>query len=162
MQVWTGTSGYSYSDWVGNFYPPGTRANRMLPYYAGQFPLVELNFTFYRLPTPEMLTRLAGQTPAGFQFLVKLPRTLSHDKDARELEAFRGAVSAPAFSPHRLGLLCQLPQATHDKPEHRAWIERLAKELSGLRLAVEFRHRSWFHAEVPAWLGAHNVDLVSV
>ncbi len=162
MQIWTGTSGYSYRDWVGGFYPPGTRAPRMLQYYCGHFPLVELNFTFYRLPTPGMLTRLAEQTPPGFQFLVKLPRTLSHDKDPRELDAFRKAISAPAFVPHRLGLLCQLPQAAHDEPQHREWIERLARELSDNRLAIEFRHRSWFHAEVPDWLRAHKLDLVSV
>jgi uncharacterized protein YecE (DUF72 family) len=165
MQVWTGTSGYSYSDWVGSFYPPGTRPGRMLSYYCRQFPLVELNFTFYRLPTANMLTRLAEQTPAEFQFLVKLPRTLSHDKDLTDLAAFRQAAFALAGQGERgrlLGLLCQLPQATHDRPEHRAWIERLAHELSGLRLAVEFRHRSWFNPEVPAWLGDHDIDLVSV
>ena len=52
MKVWIGTSGYSYPDWVGPFYPEGTRSGRMLAHYAGHFPLVELNFTFYRLPTP--------------------------------------------------------------------------------------------------------------
>ena len=59
MKVWVGTSGYSYPDWVGPFYPEGTRPNRMLSYYARQFPLVELNFTFYRPTTPEMLGRIA-------------------------------------------------------------------------------------------------------
>src|SRR5947207_1226571 len=80
MQVWIGTSGYSYSDWVGPFYPPGTRPNRMLRQYCQHFPLVELNFTFYRPPTPEILARLADQTPAGFQFLVKAPRSISHEE----------------------------------------------------------------------------------
>src|SRR5262249_35196553 len=65
MQVWVGTSGYSYSDWVGGFYPAGTRSERMLGWYARLFPLVELNFTFYRMPTAEQLARLAEQTPAG-------------------------------------------------------------------------------------------------
>lgn len=78
MKVWIGTSGYSYPDWVGSFYPPGTRPNRMLAHYAQHFPLVELNFTFYRPPTPEMLAKLADRAPAGFQFLVKLPQSISH------------------------------------------------------------------------------------
>src|SRR5438876_474667 len=80
MQVWLGTSGYSYPDWVGGFYPPGTRSNQMLNRYAESFPLVELNFTFYRLPTPAMLARLANQAPDGFQFVVKMPRSLSHEE----------------------------------------------------------------------------------
>src|SRR5438132_10075491 len=84
-QIWIGTSGYSYPDWVGGFYPPNTRPNRMLAYYCGHFPLVELNFTYYRLPTPGMLARLVEQTPPGFQFLVKLPRSLSHEESTAEL-----------------------------------------------------------------------------
>ena len=93
MKVWIGTSGYSYADWVGPFYPPGLRANRMLRYYSGHFPVVELNFTFYRLPTAAMLARLAEQTPLGFQFVAKLPKTLSHDEDPRDLGPFREAVA---------------------------------------------------------------------
>src|SRR5207245_659026 len=77
MYVWIGTSGYSYQDWVGDFYPNGTRPERMLPYYCRQFPLVELNFTFYKPPTRGMLLRLADKTQAGFQFLVKVPQAIS-------------------------------------------------------------------------------------
>src|SRR5437588_3285795 len=91
MDVWIGTSGYSYADWVGGFYPAGTRPGQMLGYYARQFPLVELNFTFYRPPTPDMLARMAGQTPPGFQFLVKLPRSISHDRSPDDIDCFRKA-----------------------------------------------------------------------
>src|SRR6266516_3146710 len=107
MQIWIGTSGYSYPDWVGGFYPPGTRPGKLLAHYCQHFPLVELNFTFYRLPTPAMLARLADQTPARFQFLVKLPRTLSHEEDARELSAFREAVREVEARGRLAGLLCQ-------------------------------------------------------
>src|SRR5207248_5006809 len=68
MQVWIGTSGYSYREWVGGFYPVGTTPRRMLPFYCGHFPIVELNFTFYQTPTPDMLAHMAEQTPDGFQF----------------------------------------------------------------------------------------------
>ena len=94
MQVWIGTSGYSYPDWVGSLYPAGTRPQRMLGHYCRVFPLVELNFTYYRPPTPGMLTRFARQTPSLFQFLVKLPRTLSHEEHIRDLLGFRHAVDA--------------------------------------------------------------------
>jgi uncharacterized protein YecE (DUF72 family) len=162
MKVWIGTSGYSYADWVGPFYPPGLRPNQMLRYYTGHFPLVELNFTFYRLPTAAMLARLAEQTPAGFQFVAKLPKTLSHEEDPRDLGPFREAVAELSGRGRLLGLLCQLPQATHYERRHLAWLDRLGRELDGYRLAVEFRHRSWARPEVPEWLRQRGLDLVAV
>jgi uncharacterized protein YecE (DUF72 family) len=162
MQVWLGTSGYSYTDWVGSFYPAGLQSGQMLGHYCRHFPLVELNFTFYRLPTASMLERLADQTPRGFQFLVKVPRTLSHDEESQDLPAFRLAVDELQRGGRLLGLLCQMPQASHQTAAHRAWVEHLAAELGDYRLAVEFRHRSWHQAEVPAWLKEHSLDLVAV
>jgi uncharacterized protein YecE (DUF72 family) len=162
MKVWIGTSGYSYADWVGLFYPPGTKPNQMLRYYAGRFPLVELNFTFYRCPTAAALGRLAGGTPAGFPFVVKLPRSLSHEEDARELAALRAAVEELHRRGRLHGLLCQLPQSSHHDRRRLDWLDRLAGELAGYRLAVEFRHRSWHRPEVPEWLWRRNLDLVSV
>jgi len=162
MQVWVGTSGFSYSDWVGPFYPSGTRPERMLAYYCRRFPLVELNFTFYRLPTRLQLARLAEQTPAGFQFLVKMPRTISHERDFRELGAFRVAVDELRVRERLLGVLAQFPQAFHNMAENRDWLGHLAGELTAYSPAVEFRHISWFRPEVGAWLGERHVDLVAV
>jgi uncharacterized protein YecE (DUF72 family) len=162
VQVWIGTSGYSYLDWVGPFYPAGTRPNRMLAHYCQSFPLVELNFTFYRPPTASMLDRIAAQTPDGFQFLVKMPRTLSHDESPQDLPGFRMAVEALRRRGKLSGVLCQLPQATHRTQKHVAWLERLAHELGDLRLAVEFRHRSWAQADVTEWMRDRHLDLVSV
>jgi uncharacterized protein YecE (DUF72 family) len=162
MQVWIGTSGYSYPDWVGPFYPEGTRANRMLAYYSREFPLVELNFTFYRPPTGDMLARIADQTPPGFQFLVKLPRTLSHEENPADLPGFRQAVEVVRSRGKLLGLLCQLPQATRYGRKALAWLERLGGELLGLGMAVEFRHRSWNREDVAVWLAKRQIDLVSV
>lgn len=162
MQIWIGTSGYSYSGWVGAFYPSGIKPGRMLAYYCRSFPLVELNYTFYRMPTAEQLVRQAEQTPAGFQFLIKLPQTLSHDNDGRDLLPFRQALAPLRQRGQLLGLLCQLPQASHNTAEARAWIERLAEELGNDRLAIEFRHRSWTAPDVPHWLAQCGLDLVSV
>jgi uncharacterized protein YecE (DUF72 family) len=162
MYVWIGTSGYSYLDWVGDFYPAGTRPERMLAYYCRHFPLVELNFTFYRPPSRSMLLRLACKTPAGFQFLVKLPQVISHDESALELPGFRHAVEGLAQRGQLAGLLCQLPQATHCTRRACDWITTLAKELGHLHLAVEFRHRSWNRPGLPSWLAEKGVDLVAV
>src|SRR5262249_18625747 len=101
-------------------------------------------------------------TPPAFQFVVKLPRTLSHEASPRDLPAFRDAVDALHDRGQLAGLLCQLPQSTHQGPKPRAWLEDLGRELAGRRLAGEFRHRSWARAEVPDWLREHDIDLVSV
>jgi uncharacterized protein YecE (DUF72 family) len=162
MKVWIGTSGYSYADWVGPFYPTGLRPNQMLRHYSGHFPVVELNFTFYRLPTAAGLARLAEQTPAGFQFVAKLPQTLSHEEDPRDLAPFRQAVDELRRRGRLLGLLCQLPQATHHERRHLAWLDYLGRELAGYGLAVEFRHRSWARLDVPGWLRERGLDLVAV
>lgn len=162
MDVWIGTSGYSYADWVGDFYPPGTRPEQMLRQYARTFPLVELNFTFYRPPTPGMLLRLADKAPPGFQFLVKLPRSLSHEESTGDLAGFRAAVEALHERGQLLGLLCQLPQATHNTSRSRIWLRTLGRELSGLGLAVEFRHHSWAKPGLSAWMAERQLDLVAV
>jgi uncharacterized protein YecE (DUF72 family) len=161
-RAWIGTSGYSYADWVGPFYPPGTKSPRMLALYSQSFPLVELNFTFYRMPTAATLARLADQTPAGFRFVVKLPRSLSHERDAAALSPFRSAVEELHRRGRLLGLLCQFPQSTHLGDATRAWVERLAETLRGLSLAVEFRHRSWVREDVPGWLSELGITPVSV
>jgi uncharacterized protein YecE (DUF72 family) len=162
MHVWIGTSGYSYPDWVGPFYPAGTRSRRMLSHYCRKFPLVELNFTFYHPPTATMLARLAGQSPEGFQFLVKLPRLLSHERQLAALAPFREAIAPLHARGRLLGLLCQLPQGAHHDRPGLAWLDMLARELGPYRLAVEFRHRSWDRPDMAAWLGERAMELVSV
>ncbi len=162
MRFWVGTSGYSYPDWVGAFYPPGTRGPKMLHHYTQIFPLVELNFTYYRLPTPEMLARLAEQAPRGFQFLVKLPRTISHEEKALDVPLFRQAVAEMQSRNCLLGLLCQLPQSAHQTKKRWLWLESLFEAFGGLGLAVEFRHRSWAEPAVTERLAKASVDLVAV
>lgn len=162
MDVWIGTSGYSYPDWVGDFYPKGTRPARMLGHYARSFPLVELNFTFYRPPTREMLLRLADKAPPGFSFVVKLPRTVSHEQSAHDLPGFRQAVLGLRDRGQLLGLLCQLPQSNHNDKKNLQWLGHLAAALGDLHLAVEFRHRSWANPDMPPWLGERGLDLVAV
>jgi uncharacterized protein YecE (DUF72 family) len=162
MQVWLGTSGYSYADWVGGFYPAGTRQGQMLGHYVRHFPLVELNFSFYGLPAPHVLARMADQTPEGFQFLVKVPRTISHEQSPRELPAFRQAVEEMRRRGRLTGLLCQLPQATRRGKAALAWLDVLGRELAGYGLAVEFRHRSWANPDALARLQERGIDLVAV
>ena len=162
MQIWVGTSGYSYPDWVGPFYPAGTRSSRRLSYYSSQFPLVELNFTFYRPPTSAMLARLAEQTPAGLQFFVKMPRSISHEAKTDDLTRFREAVGELQRRERLLGVLCQLPQSIHRTAKYLRWLAQLGDRFAACGFAVEFRHRSWATPEVTDWLRQQGICLVSV
>jgi uncharacterized protein YecE (DUF72 family) len=162
LEVWIGTSGYVYPDWVGGFYPPGTSSRRMLTHYAEHFPLVELNYTFYRPPTAQGLEALARRSPAGFQFIVKLHQSLTHDHDLTGAASFRDALEPLRQNGRLLGLLCQYPQRFHHDRRNRERLLALAGHFAGYPMAVEFRHRSWGEPEVPAWLGEHHLDLVSV
>jgi uncharacterized protein YecE (DUF72 family) len=162
MQIWIGTSGYSYTDWVGDFYPHGTRPERMLAAYARHFPLVELNFTFYRPPTRAMLLKQAEKAPEGFQFLVKAPRTISHEQRPLDLPGFRYAAEGLQERAALSGVLLQFPQAMHCTKSACDWVATLGRELGHLRPAVEFRHRSWARPGLADWLGEQGIDLVAV
>jgi uncharacterized protein YecE (DUF72 family) len=162
MQLWLGTSGYSYPDWVGGFYPAGTSAERMFAFYVRHFPLVELNYTFYRPPTPANLVKLARRSPQGFQFIVKLHQAFSHEHDLTGAADFRSATDALQQEGRLLGLLCQYPQQFHYNQQNLERLKALAEHFAGHDLAVEFRHRTWHRPEVIEWLQQRSLHLVSV
>lgn len=164
MAVIVGTSGYSYKDWVGPYYPAGTRPDAMLGLYAGEFRAVELNFSYYGLPKAATLEKMAMRVDDGFKFTLKLHKDLTHERDrAREsMPAFREALRPLTESGKLGGLLAQFPnsfQGTRENCRHLLW---LAEELQGCGLAVEFRHDSWDREDIPAWLARHGIALCSV
>ena len=79
-EIVVGTSGFSFGDWVGPFYPPGTPRTKMLELYAEKFSAVEVNATYYRIPPPKTMESLDRRTPAGFEFLVKAHQSMTHEK----------------------------------------------------------------------------------
>ena len=109
--IWTGTSGYNYPEWKGSFYPADLSAAKMLPYYAARFPTVEINYTFYRMPTEKLVSGWAAQTPSPFKLTLKAPRRITHDsrlKNAGEL--VKGFCEVAGTLGDKLGaLLFQLP-----------------------------------------------------
>jgi uncharacterized protein YecE (DUF72 family) len=159
-KIWIGTSGYVYRHWrKGVFYPEGLRAREELGYYASRFPTVELNNTFYRLPTPEMVTRWREATPEDFRFAVKASRFITHVKRLRgvgdELALFleRASQLGPKLGP----ILFQLPPNQQlDLPRLRDFLALL---LSRHRWVVEFRHPSWHAREVYQLLSDNGVAL---
>jgi uncharacterized protein YecE (DUF72 family) len=149
-------------EWVGGFYPSGTTSSKMLRHYARIFPVVELNFTYYRVPTAEALLRLADQAPPGFQFVVKLHQSLTHELVMTSVGPFRTALDALADRNRLLGVLAQFPQRFHYNRGGLEWLDRLDREFRRHRLSVEFRHVSWARPEVTEWLRVHDMDIVSV
>jgi uncharacterized protein YecE (DUF72 family) len=109
-----------------------------------------------------MLARLADQVPTGFQFVVKVPRTISHGEKPDDLPQFRRAVEQMRRRGALLGVLLQLPQSNHHSRPHLDWLDRLGAELGDYRLAVEFRHKSWARPDLLPWLGERHIDLVAV
>jgi uncharacterized protein YecE (DUF72 family) len=148
MEAWVGTSGWSYGDWRGRVYPAGLPQRGWLPWYATRFPTVELNASFYRLPTPTMVQRWRAVTPEGFRFAVKMSRFVTHVRRLRDVEAdaerFLGLVRGlgDALGP----VLVQLPPTfPRDDDVLDGFLGRLPTDV---RVAIEFRHPSWDVPEV--------------
>src|SRR5258707_2010254 len=109
--IWTGTSGYNYPEWKGSFYPADLPAAKMLPYYAARFPTVEINYTFYRMPTEKLVAGWAAQTPAPYKLTLKASRKITHDNRLKNVGSFvSGFCDVAATLGDKLGaILLQLP-----------------------------------------------------
>ena len=161
MAFLVGTSGFDYAHWRGPFYPRQLPPAERLAFYAERFPCVELNVTFYRMPKVEAFRKWASEVPDGFVFAVKASRYLTHVKRLLEPEdaVARLIEAAENLGPHLGPYLLQLPPSMEAEPE------RLAETLDAFakrRVAVEFRHSSWFTDEVMAVLRSHNAALCLV
>jgi uncharacterized protein YecE (DUF72 family) len=160
MRVFCGTSGFSYPAWKGTFYPKAARSAEFLALYAARLPAVEINATFYRMPSAEMLAGWRMQVPAGFSFALKGPQRITHLKRLREVgdETAHFHAVAAALGPALGPLLWQLPP--HLKCDLGRLDAFLALLPAGARAAFEFRHESWFAPEVFEALRARGVALV--
>ena len=156
MLVRSGTSGYSYDAWKGSFYPEDLKKDQFLAYYAEQLPAVEINNTFYRMPSEKMLAAWSDQTPETFQFVLKVSRRVTHFKRLKDCESELEYLLETALTlGPRLGpLLFQLP------PNFKKDTARLASFLEIVppkcRAAFEFRHQSWFDEETHDLLRGHE------
>jgi uncharacterized protein YecE (DUF72 family) len=162
MEVRVGTSGFSYAEWKGAFYPPRLRPADMLGYYAEHLPTVEINSTFYRMPRASMLEGWGAKVPEGFRFVLKASRRITHHGSLAP-ETREGVMHLWQMASHlgaTLGpILFQLP------PHMDKDVERLRSFLSMLppdmRVALEFRHPSWFDQAVYDALRHHGAALVA-
>ena len=159
MNLFVGTSGYSYKEWKGSFYPEDLPDKQMLRYYAERFRTVEINNTFYRMPSESVLKNWAKEVSAGFAFVLKAPQRITHKQRLKESEdsvAYLFKVTAALED--RLGpVLFQLPPFLRkDLPRLQDFLKILP---AGRRVAFEFRHASWFDDEVYDTLGGHGAAL---
>jgi len=160
MRVYVGTSGYNYAAWKGRFYPEGLPAKEWLAYYAERFPTVEMNATFYRIPTAEVVVGWAERTPESFRFAVKASQRITHygrlnpeTTDTTRFFLERAAALGPKLGP----VLFQLPpNMKKDVARLRGFLAQLPAETNA---AFEFRHASWFDEEVYASLHAAGAAL---
>jgi uncharacterized protein YecE (DUF72 family) len=161
VNVWVGCSGWNYADWRELVYPRGLPPRRWLAHYATLFDTVEVNSTFYRLPSRDAVANWAAETPPGFRFAIKASRYLTHIKRLANLgqgvERFYERIE-PLIEAGKLGpVLWQLPG------NFRCDRERLGAALEQLpagRHCIEFRHPSWFNDDVYGMLRHHGVALV--
>jgi uncharacterized protein YecE (DUF72 family) len=159
MSLYVGTSGYSYKEWKGTFYPEDLPDKQMLRFYGERFRSVEINNTFYRMPKPSVLEAWANEVPADFRFVLKASQRITHMqrlKDAGDSVAYLLKVAGALKE--RLGpLLFQLPPyLKKDLPRLREFLALLPGDRPS---AFEFRHESWLDSEVFELLGEHHVAL---
>jgi len=159
VAVRLGTSGYNYPEWRGSFYPERLPASKMLPFYAARLTTVEINATFYRMPTETTVAGWAAATPPGFVFTLKAPQRITHIRRLRDVdEPLRVFCDAARALGDKLGpLFFQLPpNFKKDTDRLRDLLVQLAPDL---RCAVEFRHPSWFADDVYEALRARDAAL---
>ncbi len=157
--IWTGTSGYNYPEWKGSFYPADLAAKKMLPYYAARFPTVEINYTFYRMPTEKLVSGWAEQTPSPWKITLKAPRRITHDSRLKNCgELVNGFCQVAGTLGDKLGaLLFQLPpNLKKDLAVFDAFLEDLPPKV---RAAFEFRNASWLDEEIFERLAKRNLAL---
>jgi uncharacterized protein YecE (DUF72 family) len=159
MNLYVGTSGYSYKEWKGNFYPKDLPAKEMLRYYGEHFGTVEINNTFYAMPKTAVLNSWAAVVPGDFKFVLKASRRITHLQRLKEVaDSVTYLLKTVGSLGERLGpLLFQLPpNLAKDLPRLDAFLALLPSER---RAAFEFRHPSWFDDEVFGLLRQHRAAL---
>jgi uncharacterized protein YecE (DUF72 family) len=148
-RIVVGTSGYSFADWVGAFYPAGTKKGDMLKEYAKHFSCVEVNSTYYRIPHPVVLRRMEEKTPAGFEFIIKANQEMTHkgSKDPALYRAFEEAIQPVVEAGKLEGLIAQFPWGFKHKQENRDHLKFMRDHLRDHPFFVEFRNREWITDE---------------
>ena len=165
-EILIGTSGYSYHDWVGPVYPEGTNAKLYLTLYAGLFPTVELNYTYYAMPKAVNMAKTLSDGGPGLTFAIKAHKTLTHeinpDRWEGEAKTYMTAIE-PVLEAKRLeAVLFQFPYSFRYSDENRRYLDKLLKYFNGVPAAVEFRKSDWYSGKVIDAMKSRAIPLVSL
>lgn len=162
MRMWSGTSGFSYKEWKGSFYPEDLPQTGMLEFYSQKLNSVEINNTFYRLPKSSLLEKWGATVPEDFRFVLKASQRITHRKRLKEADEpleYLVETATAALGPQLGPILFQLP------PYFRKNVERLKSFLeivpSSIQAAFEFRHESWFEEDTYEALREGGAALVT-
>ena len=146
-----GTSGYDYPEWKGVFYPPEVKRADFLSYYATQFNAVELNNTFYNMPTAERLFSFYERSEGRLQFSIKANRLLTHEVDSQWQNAaddFKTALNPLLEKDSLCAVLFQFPQSFHYTNDNRIYLAKMIAAFEGFPVVIEFRHKEWIRESV--------------
>jgi len=147
MQIKIGTSGYSFDDWKGPFYPNDIKKGKMLDYYVNYFPTVEINSTYYGIPHPAVMANIEKKSPQDFEFIVKTPNTVTHKRKeiTEAIKQFAECIRPMQESGKLKGLLAQFPYSFKFSRDNLDYIRYCRDVLKPHNLFVEFRHDSWIN-----------------
>ncbi len=162
--VRVGTSGYSFGDWRGRFYPQEVGKGKMLDYYVQRFATVEINSTYYGIPHPTVMENIARKAPAGFDFTVKVPQSMTHRRTdlEQDLKAYQECLLPLSERGVLAGLLAQFPYSFKFGPDSLDYLCICADALRPHRLFAEFRHDGWVNRTMYERLKAHEIGYVAV
>jgi uncharacterized protein YecE (DUF72 family) len=149
MKILLGTSGFSYEDWRGYFYPEGLPKREMLAYYAGRFPTVEVNATYYAMPSAATFEQMSRKVPDEFRFVVKANKEMTHTESLQPeaFSQFRAAL-VPLLERGNLGcVLAQFPWSFRQSEVAREYLRRFREQIGVVPTVVEFRNAEWLRDE---------------
>lgn len=152
-RIYVGTAGFSYSDWKGVFYPESLSPRQFLEYYSGRFPCVEIDFTYYRQPSPKTMGSMASRVGPDFRFTVKAHRTITHEIPSpseleKEIATFVEGITPMAEAGVLGCVLYQFPWSFRYSRENLAYVSSLGSLITLAPAVVEFRNASWARDDV--------------
>jgi uncharacterized protein YecE (DUF72 family) len=164
-QILIGTSGYSYKDWVGPFYPKGTETSDYLSFYSKEFCFVELNFSYYKQPESFMLERMLKKVPTDFHFAIKAHRSITHemtDSLSHDIKLYKEGIKPLKEANQLAAVLLQFPYSFHYTPQNRKHLDHICAQMDGFPVAVEFRNNEWHKDHVFESFKARGICYVNV
>jgi len=162
--IFIGTSGYHYDDWREVFYPAGLPSNKMLEFYAQHFKTIEINATYYTIPSYQTFIKLSERTPDDFHFIVKLNQETTHRRNENESalqklsESVKPLLDANKFH----GFLAQFPYSFKNNEFNRKYLFNTKKLLGSVPLFTEFRNYTWNKPQIPLFLESNDIGYVNV